>query len=76
MILKIVSLNIWRYYEWEKRKEKIYSYLQENESDIILFQETIYDASFSFKNQTQIIAENLGYLYSLFSSTGLKYSQR
>lgn len=59
MSLKIVSLNIWRYYEWEARKEKIFSFLQEKNPDVILFQETVYDPNFSSKDQTQDIAEVL-----------------
>ncbi len=76
MNLKIISLNIWRYYEWSERKSLLIEYIKNKDPDIIFLQETIYDPAISLVNQTQEINDILNYPYCLFSSTGLKYSQR
>lgn len=76
MNLKIISLNIWRYYEWNSRKNLLIKYIEDKNPDIIFLQETIYDPTVSLKNQTQEINDILNYPYYLFSSTGLKNSQR
>ena len=34
MKMKVLTANIWRYYEWEKRKEKLIDFLKKENADI------------------------------------------
>jgi len=52
------------------------SFLQDKKPDIIVLQEAVNDSSLSPQNQVREICELIQYPYHLFSSTGLKYSQR
>ncbi len=74
--MKIISLNIRRYYEWASRKNNIYNIIKELDPDIILLQETIFDENYSKINQVQEIAEKIWYKNFAFSSTWIKFSQR
>lgn len=60
---KIVTLNIWRYFEWEKRKDKVINFLKKQEADIIFLQEAAYDERLKDKwpNQIEEINETLKY---------------
>ncbi|PIN77902.1 hypothetical protein COV14_04905 [Candidatus Woesearchaeota archaeon CG10_big_fil_rev_8_21_14_0_10_33_12] len=54
MELKVLTTNIWRYYEWENRKEKVINFLKEEDADIVFFQEAAYDERLRDKWQNQI----------------------
>jgi len=43
MEFKILTLNVWRYYEWEKRKEKVIKFLKNQNAEIIFLQEAAHD---------------------------------
>lgn len=66
MKLKIITLNIWRYYEWEERKEKVISFLKRENADIVLFQEAASSEKSKWKNQVEEINEKLKYKFSAF----------
>jgi len=34
MKLKVLTINLWRYYEWGRRKEKVIKFLKERDADI------------------------------------------
>lgn len=77
MQLKILSLNIRRYFEWDNRKGKLLKLLKDKNPDLIMLQETIFDPNQSSKNQVAEIAELLPeFKYNIFTSTWLKFSQR
>jgi len=68
MKLKILTINIWRYYEWEKRKEKLIQFLKKQNADIIFMQEVAYDERLKdkWKNQIEEINTEVKYESSAF----------
>lgn len=69
MELKIITINIWRYYEWKKRKEKLINFLRKQNADVILLQEAAYDDRLKdkWKNQIEEINDKLNYTNVYFS---------
>ena len=61
MKLKVMTNNIWRYYEWENRKEKLIAFLKEQDADIVFLQEAVYDERKEWENQVHEINEELNY---------------
>ena len=63
--LKLLTLNIWRYRNWEQRKPILIKLLKKENPDIIFLQEAIYDNKNQKgeKNQVEQIANILGYKY-------------
>jgi endonuclease/exonuclease/phosphatase family metal-dependent hydrolase len=70
MKIKILTLNIWRYYEWEKRKEKLIRFLKKQDADVILLQEVACDERLKdkWKNQVEEINEKIQYPYLSFTN--------
>jgi endonuclease/exonuclease/phosphatase family metal-dependent hydrolase len=66
MKLKIITINVWRYYEWEKRKQKLIDFLKKEDADIILFQEAASNEKSNWENQIAEINEILNYPSSAF----------
>lgn len=68
MKLKILTTNIWRYYEWEKRKEKLIQFLKKQDADIVFMQEVACDERLKdkWKNQVEEINKGLNYENSVF----------
>ena len=68
MDLKVLTTNIWRYYEWEKRKEKLINFLKKENADIVFLQEVAHDERLKhkWKNQIQEINEQTNYSNSAF----------
>ncbi len=61
MKLKIITINVWRYYEWEKRKKKLIAFLKKENADIVLFQEAASSEKSDWENQIAEINEKLSY---------------
>ncbi|MEK6917775.1 MAG: endonuclease/exonuclease/phosphatase family protein [Nanoarchaeota archaeon] len=63
MKLKILTLNIWRYYDWEKRKKKVINFLKEQNADIVFIQEAAFDERLKekYENQVDEINKELNY---------------
>ncbi len=63
MKLKILTANIWRYYEWEKRKKKLINFLKKQNADIVFLQEAAYDDRLKdkWKNQVEEINKEIQY---------------
>lgn len=75
--MKIISLNLWRYYDWENRVEKIKEVILKNNPDVIFLQEVQLDRERSNLSQVEMIKEYLSdYKYSIFSTTVVKKYQR
>lgn len=53
--------NIWRYYEWENRKDKLIAFLKEQDAEIVFLQEAVFDGRKKWNNQIQEINEDLNY---------------
>ncbi|MDD5012568.1 MAG: endonuclease/exonuclease/phosphatase family protein [Candidatus Nanoarchaeia archaeon] len=68
MQLKIITLNVWRYYEWETRKQKLLNFLRKENADIIFFQEVASSEKSKWENQIDEINEKLKYPYSSYSN--------
>ncbi|HVY01146.1 MAG TPA: endonuclease/exonuclease/phosphatase family protein [Candidatus Nanoarchaeia archaeon] len=62
--MKILTLNVWRYYEWDKRKEELIRFLNEQKADLILLQEVALDSrqTGNWKNQADEINKDLKYI--------------
>lgn len=56
--IKIATINIWRYYEWEVRKPRIISFLKREKPDIVLLQECCDDEKFKDFGENQAIELN------------------
>ena len=75
--MKILSLNLWRYYDWENRFENIVNSILEKEPDVIFLQEVQLDKEKSLFSQVEILKKELGeYKYSIFSTIVIKTHQR
>lgn len=63
MDLKVITLNIWRYYHWDERKKEAIKFLKEQDADIVFIQEAAYDERLKgrFANQIQEINQELKY---------------
>ncbi len=68
MKIKVLTTNIWRYYEWKKRKEKLINFLKKANADIVFLQEVAYDERLKdkWKNQVEEINEKIKYPFSNF----------
>lgn len=74
--ITVVSLNLWRFYDWEKRLPNIIKVLKEINPDIICTQETQKNIAIDKRNQIDIINSELGYPYSVFSIADIKHKQK
>ena len=63
MEIKVLTINIWRYFDWNKRKEKLLDFLKKQGADIVFLQEVAYDERLKDKweNQLEEINEVVGY---------------
>jgi len=68
-MLKVMTLNLWRYYEWDSRVDAIVALIDEEAPDIIAFQEVLTNHAFSDYPATDFIADKCGYKYRVFSPT-------
>ena len=64
MKIKILTINVWRYHEWEKRKEKLINFLKKEKADVVLFQEI--GCGKQKKNQLEEINEKVKYPFFSF----------
>ncbi len=65
--ITIASLNLWCFYDWEKRLPAIISLLKGIKPDILLTQETQHNLSLDKRNQLEIINAELGYPFVVFA---------
>lgn len=72
--MRITTLNLWGYFKWNERKDKIVQYLKETQSDVILFQEAVYLPEESAVSQVHQLSEALGLPYRSESITRLQAS--
>ena len=74
--ITVVSLNLWRFYDWEKRFPMIIKLLKEINPDIIFTQETQKNIDIDPRNQIEILNKELGYPYTSFSVADIKHIQK
>ena len=75
--MKITSLNLQGFDNWEVRQSAITEYLTSESPDVVIFQEAVYLPDLSAYNQAQLLNTTLGYPYqqSIISrlQVGLEY---
>lgn len=76
MSITIVSLNLWRFYDWEKRFPEIIRVLKEINPDVICTQETQKNIAISPLNQIDILNNELKYPHSDFAVADIKHQQK
>ncbi len=75
--MKILTLNLWRYYDWEKRFSNIIKNILEKKPDVIFLQEVQLDKTKSTFSQVEVLKKELQeYKYSIFSTIVVKTHQR
>lgn len=68
-MLKIMTLNLWHYHDWARRKDAITTLISEHAPDIVAMQEVQTNPAFSYYPQSDIIADACGYEYRTFAPT-------
>lgn len=66
-MLRIMSLNLWRYHDWANRKRTIVDTIAELSPDCIALQEVQTNLAFSSHPQSDVIADMSGYTYRVFA---------
>lgn len=70
--ITLVSLNLWRFYDWENRFPSIIKLLKEINPDIIFTQETQLDPAIDQGNQIKIINSELDFPHTNFTVADIK----
>lgn len=71
-----MSLNLWRYHEWDNRIDNIVSLINQENPDCIAFQEVLTNHAFSDFPASDFIADKCGYKYRAFAPTLARHSTR
>ena len=66
MNIKLLTINIWRYFDWDKRKSESIKLFKKYNADIILLQEAAFDERLNYKNQVDEINQELKYKHYAF----------
>ncbi|MBC7746506.1 endonuclease/exonuclease/phosphatase family protein [Pedobacter sp.] len=72
--MKITTLNLEGFTDWEARKPNIIAYLKDAAPDVILFQEAVFIPEISIYNQVQLLNETLAYPFEHSAITRLQTS--
>lgn len=70
--MKVTTLNLQGFTNWEERKINILAFLEKTDSDIVLFQEAVFLPDISPYNQAQLLNQTLLYPYEYSSITRLQ----
>jgi endonuclease/exonuclease/phosphatase family metal-dependent hydrolase len=70
--MKITTLNLEGFTNWEDRKDRIFEYLRTTNPDIIFFQEVVFLPRISPITQVEILDKSLHYTYSHVSISRLQ----
>jgi endonuclease/exonuclease/phosphatase family metal-dependent hydrolase len=73
--LRLLTLNLYRYYTWSERLPKIINMINHYKPDVVMLQEVQLSLSFSPESQAHQIAKLTGYEYVVFSPTMTKERQ-
>jgi len=73
--MKITTLNLQGFEDWEDRQSEILTYLTETNPDVILFQEVVFIPTISPFNQVQLLNKDLCYTYEHSAVTRLQPSR-
>jgi len=72
--MKITTLNLQEFTNWEARQPAIIEYLQSESPDVIVFQEVVFLPNISPYNQAQLLNASLGYVSEQSAVTRLQAS--
>jgi endonuclease/exonuclease/phosphatase family metal-dependent hydrolase len=72
--MKITTLNLQEFTNWEARQPAIIEYLQSESPDVIVFQEVVFLPNISPYNQAQLLNKSLGYVSEQSAVTRLQAS--
>ncbi len=72
--IKVTTLNLQGFINWESRNQAILNYMQSEGPDIAFFQEVVYLSGTSPYNQAQLLNQQLGYAYEQSAVTRLQPS--
>ena len=75
-MFKIMTLNLWRYYEWDDRIGAIISLINHEQPDCIAFQEVLTNHAFSDFPASDLIADKCGYKFRAFAPTLARHKTR
>lgn len=68
-MFKVATLNIWCYFDWENRKEKLVSLLRDQSPDFVALQEAQTNHAFSYLPQSDFVADACDLRYRIFAPT-------
>lgn len=74
--LVVASLNLWCFYDWEKRFPAIIKLLKEVNPDILVTQETQRNLSIDTRSSIEMINAELGYPHMIFAPADIKLQQK
>jgi endonuclease/exonuclease/phosphatase family metal-dependent hydrolase len=72
--MKIVSLNLRGFFDWDERMPRILAYLQAEQPDVVMLQEVVYLPSLSPVPQLDLLNDELGYPFRHSSVSRLQSS--
>lgn len=72
--MRITTLNLQQFTDWETRQPRITEYLRETSPDVVLFQEVVFLPEISPHNQVQLLNQELEYPYIHSAITRLQPS--
>ena len=73
--MKLTTLNLQGFIDWEQRQPAIEAYLQSVQPDVIFFQEVVYLPNISPYNQAQILNVEMKYTFENSAVTRLQPSK-
>jgi len=74
VVVKLTTLNLQGFTDWNHRKPEIVDYLKSTQPDIIFFQEVVFLPTISERNQVQLLNDDLQYTYEHSAVTRLQPS--
>lgn len=74
--VKIMSLNLWGFNDWEKRFPEIIKSIKEESPDIVFFQEARKEISNFSENQVSILNKELQFPYEKFEKATIKTTKK
>jgi endonuclease/exonuclease/phosphatase family metal-dependent hydrolase len=70
--MRITSLNLRGFFEWEERAQRIVAYVKRMDPDVLLFQEVVYLPDISAFSPVELLNRDLGYPFRHESITRLQ----
>lgn len=75
-MFKVMTINLWRYHDWDVRLANIIALLTAEAPDVVAFQEVQTNHAYHDVPSSAVIAERCGYSYHVFSPTLARHDAR